>query len=106
MTGAAWRRVALVALVLVHMDLAGQIMDWIPGEWGVVLGFMVLVFFLGCWLLVPLRGRPRCGFQLPVTGPFLKRTDHKHHHCADVLGHASDSHKCRCGLSYTLLVAS
>lgn len=101
MTGRTWRRVALAALVLVHMDLAGQIMGWIPGEWGVVAAFVVSVFFLGCWLLVPLRERPRCGFQLPVTGPMLTTSDHEHHHCADDLGHDSTTHKCRCGLGYT-----
>ena len=100
MTGRAWRRIALAAMVLVHMDLARQILGWIPGEWGVVVAFVVSVFFMGCWLLVPLRERPRCGLLLPVLGPIVKSTDHKFHHCADELGHASDMHKCRCGLGY------
>lgn len=101
MTGRTWRRIALAALVLVHMDLARQIIDWIPGEWGIVVAFVVLVFFLGCWVLMPLRERPRCGFQLPVVLTMSKAPGHRHHHCAGELGHASTSHKCRCGLTYT-----
>jgi hypothetical protein len=100
-TGRAWRRIALAALVLVHMDLAGQIIDWIPGEWGVAVAFVVTAFFMVFWLLVPLRERPRCGFQLPVVLTMSGSPGHRHHHCADELWHASTSHKCRCGLTYT-----
>jgi hypothetical protein len=100
-TGRAWQRVALVALVFVHVDLAQQILDWIPGEWGVVAAFLVPAFFLVFWLLVPLRERPRCGFQFPVNGPLLNGSDHYEHHCAADLGHVSWTHDCRCGLHFT-----
>lgn len=106
MSGAQWRRVALVALVLVHMDLAAQIVDWIPGEWGVVCAFVVSAFFMVFWLLMPLRERPRCGFQLPVILTMPKSPGHQHHHCADELGHASTSHECRCGLTFTPIKAA
>jgi hypothetical protein len=104
-TGRAWQRVALVALVFVHVDLAQQILGWIPGEWGVVAAFLVPAFFLVFWLLVPLRERPRCGFRLPIVIPDWKRT-HQVHHCAGELGHISASHKCRCGLTFTPLAVS
>lgn len=101
MTGVGWRRVALVALVLVHLDWVRQIQSWIPGEWGVALSFLVPSFFLAGWLLVPLRERQRCGFRFPLSGPVLRPSDHAGHHCADELGHTSEMHRCSCGLGFT-----
>jgi hypothetical protein len=104
-TGRAWQRVALVALVFVHVDLAQQILDWVPGEWGVVAAFLVPAFFLVFWLLVPLREHPRCRFRFPIVIPDAKNT-HQVHHCTRDLGHVSASHECRCGLGYTRLTAA
>jgi hypothetical protein len=105
-TGASWRRVALVALVLVHLRWVDAIKSWIPGEWGVAAAFVIPAVFLAGWALVPLRERPRCGFKFPVSGPLSKSSDHHEHHCADDRGHDSQTHKCRCGLGLTLAEGS
>lgn len=99
MSGRSWRRLAIVLAVLVNMDLADQIMGWVPGEWGVALGFVVAVVAVLGFTLLPLKEQPTCGFRLPIVVPDSKNKHHEHH-CAEELGHIGPMHRCRCGLGY------
>lgn len=63
MSGVAWRRLALLAMLLVNMRLAASIVEWIPGAVGITVALVATAVFMLAFLLTPLRERPRCGWQ-------------------------------------------